>query len=134
MRRGPGQRVPRAEPRAGVFLTALAAARNLHLVFGSLGGPEVIFLFILALLLFGPRRLPEIGRTLGKTMADFRRATTDFKMSLEREVELESLKDAKRTIEAVPRPETLARGVVLDPDIPAAAKPDAEDGGTGSIH
>ena len=115
-------------------MTPLAAARNLHLVFGSLGGPEVIFLFILALLLFGPRRLPEIGRTLGKTMADFRRATTDFKMSLEREVELESLKDTKRAVEAVPRPETLARGVLLDPDLPAAAKPDAEDGGTGSIH
>jgi len=103
-------------------------------VFGSLGGPEVIFLFILALLLFGPRRLPEIGRTLGKTMADFRRATTDFKVSLEREVDLESLKDAKRTVEAVPRPETLARGVLLDPEAPNAVKADTDDGGPGSIH
>ncbi|HZN54903.1 MAG TPA: twin-arginine translocase TatA/TatE family subunit [Candidatus Polarisedimenticolaceae bacterium] len=102
-------------------------------MFGSLGGPEVIFLFILALLLFGPRRLPEIGRTLGKTMADFRRATTDFKINLEREVELESVKEAARAVEAVPRPETLARGV-LDPEIPAAVKPDADDGDPGSIH
>ena len=122
-------------------------------MFGSIGGPEVILLFIAALLLFGPRRLPEIGRTLGKAVADFRRATNDFKMNLEREVQLEDLKAAVRPIENAPRPEALARGVVLDvlspalpapaaaPALPAepeplAAPPDtpAIDGGPGSIH
>jgi sec-independent protein translocase protein TatB len=42
---------------------------------------------ILGLLLFGPRKLPQIGRTVGKAVSEFRRATTDFKMNLEREVD-----------------------------------------------
>ena len=116
-------------------------------MFGSLGGPEVILLFIAALLLFGPRRLPEIGRTIGKTIADFRRATNDFKMNLEREVRIEELKDTIRPIENAPRPETLARGVLQDvtpsaapastaepePSAPVADAP-AIDGGPGSVH
>jgi len=116
-------------------------------VFGSIGGPEVILLFIAALLLFGPRRLPEIGRTIGKTVADFRRATNDFRSNLEREVRMEELKEAIRPIEAVPRPETLARGVLADVTSSSPSAPDAEpakpetrtdpttiDGGPGSIH
>jgi Tat protein translocase TatB subunit len=115
-------------------------------VFGSIGGPEVILLFIAALLLFGPRRLPEIGRTIGKTVADFRRATNDFRANLEREVRMEELKDAIRPIENAPRPEALARGMILDatPAVPAPAEaPEtpvtptdtpAIDGGPGSVH
>ena len=67
-------------------------------MFGSIGGTEVLLLFGLALLLFGPRKLPEIGRTLGKTVAEFRRATLDFKTSLEREVELDKLKETAGTL------------------------------------
>ena len=116
-------------------------------MFGSIGGPEVILLFIAALLLFGPRRLPEIGRTLGKTVADFRRATNDFRMNLEREVRIEEIKDAIRPIESAPRPEALARGVLLDvipsaapsrpadPESPApSTDTPAIDGGPGSVH
>ena len=113
-------------------------------MFGSIGGPEVILLFIAALLLFGPRRLPEIGRTLGKTVADFRRATNDFRANLEREVRMEELKDAIRPIETAPRPEALARGVLLEVISPAppeepeplATSTDtpAIDGGPGSVH
>lgn len=58
----------------------------------GLGGTEVLVIFGLALLLFGPKKLPEIGRTIGKTLAEFRRATMDFRVSLEREVELDKLK------------------------------------------
>jgi Tat protein translocase TatB subunit len=103
-------------------------------VFGSIGGPEVLLLFIVALLLFGPRRLPEIGRTLGKALADFRRATTDFRMNLEREVQMEALKDAVRPIETAPPPAVLARGVLVE-DTPAKSddKP-AIDGGPDSVH
>jgi Tat protein translocase TatB subunit len=113
-------------------------------VFGSIGGPEVILLFIVALLLFGPRRLPEIGRTLGKTVADFRRATNEFKMNLEREVQIEAIKDTLRPIEAAPPPAVLARSVVLrgidpaDPTEPEAPAPPAGtsgiDGGPDSVH
>ncbi len=131
----------------GGFLTPPGAASSLSVVFGSIGGPEVILLFIAALLLFGPRRLPEIGRTLGKTVADFRRATNDFRMNLEREVRMDEIKDAIRPIENAPRPETLARGVLQDvmsppvpasssePESPAAsADTSAIDGGPGFVH
>ncbi len=62
-------------------------------MFGSIGGPEILLIFILALLLFGPRKLPEIGRALGKTVAEFRKATAEFRSTLEREVEMEKLKE-----------------------------------------
>lgn len=52
---------------------------------GSLGIPEVLFIFVIALLVFGPRRLPEIGRTLGKALGEFRRATTDLKRTFDAE-------------------------------------------------
>lgn len=58
-------------------------------MFGSLGLPEILFILVLALLLFGPRRLPEIGRTIGKGLSEFRRATNDLKRSIESEIELE---------------------------------------------
>ena len=65
---------------------------------GTLGVPEMIVIFLLALVLFGPKKLPELGRTLGKALTEFRRASTDLKSSFEREMqnlerETESLKD-----------------------------------------
>jgi sec-independent protein translocase protein TatA len=59
----------------------------------NLGLPEIMVIFLLALLLFGPRKLPEIGRTLGRAMNEFRRAADELKTSLEREVNLEVSKD-----------------------------------------
>ena len=56
---------------------------------GSLGLPELAFIFILALLIFGPKKLPEIGRTLGKGMSEFRKATSDLKRSINTELALE---------------------------------------------
>lgn len=53
---------------------------------GPIGVPELIFLFVLALLIFGPRKLPELGRSLGKAMNEFRRASTDLRMTVEEEV------------------------------------------------
>jgi Tat protein translocase TatB subunit len=58
-------------------------------MFGPLGFQEVLFIVVLALLIFGPKRLPEIGRTLGKGMAQFRKASTDLRRSIETEISLE---------------------------------------------
>jgi sec-independent protein translocase protein TatA len=54
---------------------------------GPLGVPEMIVIFILALVLFGPKKLPELGRTLGKAITEFRRATSDLKSTFEREMQ-----------------------------------------------
>ncbi len=55
-------------------------------MFGSIGGPELIVIFVVALLIFGPRRLAEVGRAVGKGIAEFRRAATDLKETLDAEV------------------------------------------------
>jgi TatA/E family protein of Tat protein translocase len=61
-------------------------------MFGPLGVPELILIFAVALIVFGPRRLPEIGRTLGKALGEFKRATDELKNTIEREVAVEELK------------------------------------------
>lgn len=58
-------------------------------MFGSIGMPELILIFVIALLVFGPRRLPELGRSLGRAMGEFKRATNELSNSWEREVRKE---------------------------------------------
>src|ERR1051325_8340346 len=53
---------------------------------GPLGWQETVFIFLLALLLFGPKKLPELGRTLGKAMTEFRRASSELKATFDREM------------------------------------------------
>jgi sec-independent protein translocase protein TatA len=53
---------------------------------GPVGTPELVFIFILALLLFGPKELPKIGKTIGKAMTEFRRAQTELKSTFDREM------------------------------------------------
>jgi len=61
---------------------------------GNIGFPELIVIFVVALLVFGPRRLPELGRSLGRGLAEFRRASTDLKNSIEREIDVAELENA----------------------------------------
>jgi len=63
-------------------------------MFGPVGGSEFILILGLALLLFGPRKLPQIGKSLGRALAEFRGVTHEFKASLEREVDLEEVREA----------------------------------------
>lgn len=58
---------------------------------GPLGFTEIAFIFILALLIFGPKKLPEIGRTLGRGMAEFRKATNELKRSINTELALDEI-------------------------------------------
>jgi len=77
-------------------------------MFGSIGLPELLLIFVIALLLFGPRKLPDIGKSLGKAMGEFRRASNDLQRSLEEEVAADELRAAKKEIEDVTRPAPLA--------------------------
>ena len=56
---------------------------------GSLGMPEILIILVIALIIFGPRKLPELGKTLGQSLAQFRRASEDFKRQWEDEVAIE---------------------------------------------
>ena len=55
----------------------------------GLGVPELIFILMLALLIFGPKRLPEIGRTIGRGMSEFRKASNDLKRTINVELALD---------------------------------------------
>lgn len=74
----------------------------LLLVFESIGTQELALIVIAALMLFGPRKLPELGRMFGKSLAEFRRASEDFKRTWQMEVELEQAEKQR------PSPETAA--------------------------
>ncbi len=67
-------------------------------MFGSLGVPELVLIFIVALLLFGPRKLPQIGRSVGRAMGEFRRASNEFKRTIEDEVAAEDIRDVQREV------------------------------------
>ena len=54
---------------------------------GPLGVPELIFIFVLALLIFGPKKLPQLGKTFGKSIAEFRRASNDLRSTFQREMD-----------------------------------------------
>ena len=56
-------------------------------MFGSIGMPELVLIFIVALLVFGPKKLPEIGKSIGKGLAEFKRASDDLKRTIEQEIE-----------------------------------------------
>ena len=60
------------------------------LILDSLGSTELLFILVVALIFFGPRKLPELARSMGKGLAEFRKASDDFKRTWEREVALES--------------------------------------------
>jgi Tat protein translocase TatB subunit len=65
-------------------------------MFGTLGGPELFLIFVVALIVFGPRKLPEIGKSLGKMMAEFRKASNEFRSTIENEVEAEKIRESMR--------------------------------------
>ena len=73
-------------------------------MFGSLGMPELIVIFVIALIVFGPRKLPELGKSLGKSIAEFKRASNELKSTLEEEIRMEEQKtkqeDAAKTASA----------------------------------
>jgi len=52
----------------------------------NLGFPEMIFIFFVALVIFGPKKLPEIGRQIGKALNEFKRASNEFKSQIEAEI------------------------------------------------
>jgi len=54
---------------------------------GPLGFQEILLILIIALVIFGPKKLPELGRSLGKSLAEFRRASNEIKKSIEKEIE-----------------------------------------------
>ena len=74
-------------------------AQVVFLILESFGTTELAFILVMALVFFGPRKLPQLSRTLGKNLASFRRASEDFKRTWDKEVSLEELKLSRLDLE-----------------------------------
>ena len=101
------------------------------LILESLGSTELIFILAIALIFFGPRKLPQLARSMGKGLAEFRKASDDFKRTWEREVALDSARaDDNSMLESEPQPvyeaaQTLDEPVVETPE-PDLVPPEPE--------
>ena len=84
----------------------------------NLGFPEMIFIFLLALIIFGPKKLPEIGRQIGRALNEFKRASNEFKSQIESEINNLDLENQRQTI-LPPSPSLPPAGSVA-----ASSKPD----------
>lgn len=69
-------------------------------MFGSIGMPELVIILVIALIIFGPRKLPELGRSLGKSLGEFKRASNELRNTLEEEVRVEEQRDQKAKMQA----------------------------------
>ena len=83
---------------------------------GSIGMPELIIILTLALIIFGPRKLPELGRSLGTSLGEFKRASNELRNTLDEEIRIEEQRSAER--QAPPTPAAAAPVVPPDETVP----------------
>lgn len=82
-------------------------------MFGNIGLPELLIILIIALVVFGPRKLPEIGKSIGKAIREFRKASDEIKEKFEEEIRSEELKslqeDLRKEVEENEEGEKISR-------------------------
>ena len=94
-------------------------------MFGSIGMPELIIIFVIALIVFGPRKLPELGRSLGKSLAEFKKASNELRSTLEEEIHLEEQRSAleqSKAVAAAAQASTAAPLPRVDDPVPAPVR------------
>ena len=90
---------------------------------GSIGMSELLIIFVIALIVFGPRKLPELGRSLGKSLGEFKRASNDLRNTLEEEIHVE-----EQTYRAAP-----TRAAPAPAPAPAASADDPQHDTAGTV-
>ena len=69
-------------------------------MFGSIGPTELILIVVIALLVFGPKKLPEIGRSVGKALREFKKTSEEIKSRIEEEIDASEIKDIRKDIQS----------------------------------
>jgi TatA/E family protein of Tat protein translocase len=77
-------------------------------MFGSIGVPELIIILTIALIIFGPRKLPELGRSLGKSLSEFKRASNELRSTLDDEIRADEQRELEARRQAAAAPVTPA--------------------------
>jgi sec-independent protein translocase protein TatB len=90
----------------------------------NLGLPEMIFIFLLALIIFGPKKLPEVGRQIGRALNEFKRASNEFKSHIESEISQLDVTDPKRQILPPSKPTVASVVTGLTPEEEAGIQPE----------
>ena len=93
-------------------------------MFGSIGMPELIIIFVIALIIFGPRKLPELGRSLGKSLSEFKRASNELKSTLEEEIRIEEQQQRPKPTVAPPTVTATEEAATSPAPEPMAARHD----------
>jgi sec-independent protein translocase protein TatA len=111
-----------------LVLKGLGATLRYTLPMG-LGAPELIVIFVIALIVFGPKKLPELGKSLGKGLAEFKRASNELQRTLEEEVRLDDQKQraaAPTPLQIGASPETIQSPAkdAIDAVSPPSSTPD----------
>jgi TatA/E family protein of Tat protein translocase len=94
-------------------------------MFGSIGMPELIIILVIALIIFGPRKLPELGRSLGRSIGEFKKASNELRNTLDEEIRAEEFKEQRAKTEAEQKSALEAANSMRDaitPESPAPAE------------
>jgi sec-independent protein translocase protein TatA len=126
--------VPALRPIMGL---ATERIREDFAMLGPIGAQELIIIFVIALIVFGPRKLPQLGKSLGRSIGEFKRASNELRSTLEQEIRVEETrKEIMEPIETISNEakEAIKKATQLDDDLEEEPKTDLEDAPPPKAH